>query len=382
MSAVRGLNGADPPPDSQVPSVPRRRNSIGRRSPTTRCSTPDGGVRPNYAALHARLSTLSRREDLAERQRTLEQSFLLQGITFTVYGAENTTERIIPTDLFPRIIPAEEWARIEAGLTQRLTALNIFLADIYGDQKILQDGVVPRELVLGAPSYRREMQRPLRAPQRLCERLRLRPDPRPGRRLRGAGGQSAGALAASPTCWPTATPRKRTFPGTYRTAGVRPVERYPDLLLATLKSMAADWRANPQVVVLTPGVYNSAYYEHAYLARLMGVAAGRGARPRGARQHGLHAHHRGPAPGGRDLSPGRRRLHRPPDLPPRFGPRRGRACSTPTAPATWSSPTRPAPASPTTRRSTPMCRTSSATTSARTPILPNVETFLCREPAS
>ena len=114
-------------------------------------------VRPHYAALAERLSTLSPKE-LAERQSTLERFFLLQGITFTVYGAESSTERIIPTDLLPRIIAAEEWDRVEKGLTQRLRALNMFLADIYSEQQILMDGVVPRELVLNAPSYRREMQ--------------------------------------------------------------------------------------------------------------------------------------------------------------------------------------------------------------------------------
>src|SRR5580658_2340072 len=118
---------------------------------------PDGNVRAHYELLQDRIASLGS-EELAERQRTLERSFLLQGITFTVYGADNTTERIIPTDLFPRIIPAGEWAKIEAGLTQRLTALNMFLADIYGDQRALMDGVVPRDLVLGAAGYRREMQ--------------------------------------------------------------------------------------------------------------------------------------------------------------------------------------------------------------------------------
>ena len=231
--------------------------------------TPDGEVRPHYHPLHARMSTLGA-DELAGRQRTLERSFLLQGITFTVYGAENTTERIIPTDLFPRIIPAAEWARIESGLTQRLRALNLFLDDIYGDQRILMDGVVPRELVLGAPSYRREMQHlyvPHKAYANVCGSDLIR--------------QQNGEFAVlednlrvpSGVSYMLANrdAAKRTFPGTYRAAGVRPVERYPDLLLATLKSMTADWRSNPQVVVLTPGVYNSAYYEHAYLARLMGV---------------------------------------------------------------------------------------------------------------
>ncbi len=230
----------------------------------------DGGeVRDHYAHLHTRMSRLST-EELGGRQQTQERSFLLQGITFTVYGADSATERIIPTDLFPRILPAQEWAQIEAGLTQRLRALNMFLADIYGDQKILMDGIVPRELVLSAPSYRREMQHlfvPHKAYANVCG----------SDLIRGQDGQFAvledNLRVPSGVSYMLANrdAAKRTFPGAYRAAGVRPVERYPDLLLSTLKSMAADWRPNPQVVVLTPGVYNSAYYEHAYLARLMGV---------------------------------------------------------------------------------------------------------------
>jgi len=238
-------------------------------APYDEMTGPSGEVRPHYAALARRVASLSD-EDLAERQRLLERFFLLQGITFTVYGAESSTERIIPTDLLPRIIPAAEWATIEAGLVQRLRALNMFLADIYSDQKILMDGVVPRELVLGAPSYRREMQNlyvPHGAYANVCGSDLIR-KPDGGfavleDNLRVPSGVSymlANREAA-----------KRTFPGSFRMAGVRRIEQYPDLLLSTLRSMAADWRPNPQVVVLTPGVYNSAYFEHAYLARLMGV---------------------------------------------------------------------------------------------------------------
>lgn len=228
-----------------------------------------GEVRDHYASVHARLTTLSP-EALADRQKTLERSFLLQGITFTVYGAETTTERIIPTDLVPRIIPAGEWNHIESGLIQRLRALNMFLDDIYGEQKILMDGIVPRELVLGAPSYRREMQHlyvPHKAYANVCG----------SDLIRGQDGQFAvledNLRVPSGVSYMLANrdAAKRTFPGTFRAANVRPVERYPDLLLATLKGMAPDWRPDPQVVVLTPGVYNSAYYEHAYLARLMGA---------------------------------------------------------------------------------------------------------------
>jgi len=243
--------------------------TVHAEAPYDEMVDPSGEVRPHYAALARRVASLSD-EDLAERQRLLERFFLLQGITFTVYGAESSTERIIPTDLLPRIIPAEEWATIEAGLVQRLRALNMFLADVYSDQKILMDGVVPRELVLGAPSYRREMQDlfvPHQAYANVCGSDLIR-KPDGGfavleDNLRVPSGVSymlANREAA-----------KRTFPGSFRLAGVRRIEQYPDLLLSTLRSMAADWRPNPQVVVLTPGVYNSAYFEHAYLARLMGV---------------------------------------------------------------------------------------------------------------
>ncbi|HEX3407211.1 MAG TPA: circularly permuted type 2 ATP-grasp protein, partial [Caulobacteraceae bacterium] len=221
----------------------------------------DGSVRSHHQLLQDRIASLGA-EELAERQRTLERSFLLQGVTFTVYGADSATERIIPTDLFPRIIPAPEWATIERGLTQRLTALNAFLADIYGDQKILMDGVVPRDLVLGAASYRRDMRHlyvPHNAYANVCGSDLIRGEDGAFMvledNLRVPSGVSY-MLANRDAA-------RRTFPGVFRQAGVRPVERYPDLLLATLKSMASEWRSDPQVVVLTPGVYNSAYYEHA-----------------------------------------------------------------------------------------------------------------------
>jgi uncharacterized circularly permuted ATP-grasp superfamily protein len=230
---------------------------------------PGGLTRANYRLLEQDIQSLGA-QALADRQKTLERSFLLQGITFTVYGAGSTTERIIPTDLFPRIIPANEWAIIEAGLVQRLTALNLFLADIYGEQRILADGVAPRDLILGCPAYRRQMHGlfvPHRAYVNVCG----------SDLIRGADGEflvlEDNLRVPSGVSYMLANrdAARRTFPHTFREARVRPVERYPDMLLSTLKSMADETRPNPQIVVLTPGVYNSAYYEHAYLARLMGV---------------------------------------------------------------------------------------------------------------
>jgi uncharacterized circularly permuted ATP-grasp superfamily protein len=229
----------------------------------------DGSVRKHYLGLHARMASLAPGE-LDERQRIQEQMFLLQGITFTVYGAQSAVERIIPTDVYPRIIPAAEWDHIESGLIQRLTALNLFLSDIYGEQKILEDGVVPYELVLGAPSFRREMVGlyvPHGAYANVCGSDLIR---------REDGGYAVledNLRVPSGVSYMLANrdASKRAFPGAFREANVRPVDRYPDLLLTTLRSLAADRLAEPQVVVLTPGVYNSAYFEHAYLARLMGV---------------------------------------------------------------------------------------------------------------
>jgi hypothetical protein len=191
-----------------------------------------GDVRPHYAALQSRISSLGASE-LADRQRMLERSFLLQGITFTVYGAESTTERIIPTDLLPRILPAHEWATIETGLTQRLKALNMFLADIYAEQRILMDGVVPRDLVLGAPSFRREMQNlyvPHQAYANVCgsDLIRQR-----GRRVRGAGGQPAGPVRRVLHAGKPRRFQADLFPAhVSRSAACGSVERYPDLLLA------------------------------------------------------------------------------------------------------------------------------------------------------
>src|SRR5256885_155155 len=117
---------------------------------------PDGRPRSPYIALDSRLTSLAM-EELVRRQQACEQSFLHQGITFTVYNDNQATERIIPTDLLPRIVTASEWERIERGLTQRITALNLFLRDIYGDGRVLKDGVVPREMIYGSKHYRREM---------------------------------------------------------------------------------------------------------------------------------------------------------------------------------------------------------------------------------
>jgi uncharacterized circularly permuted ATP-grasp superfamily protein len=213
----------------------------------------DGEVRPHYALLHRRLAELPS-DELRRRQQACEQSFLHQGITFTVYGDNQSTERIIPTDLLPRIVPASEWAR---------------LRDIYGDGRVLKDGLVPRGMIYGSRHYRREM-RGLSIPHgayvNVCGTDLVRREDGTfvvlEDNLRVPSGVSY-MLANRDVV-------RRAFPAMFRSAGVRPIEHYPQDLLATLKSLAP-YQEDVSIVVLSPGVFNSAYFEHAFLARQMGV---------------------------------------------------------------------------------------------------------------
>jgi uncharacterized circularly permuted ATP-grasp superfamily protein len=230
---------------------------------------PGGQPRPQYRALYQRLSELPP-EELQRRQQAADLSFLHQGITFTVYGREEGTERIIPHDLLPRILTGAEWATIERGLTQRITALNMFLQDIYHEGRILADGFVPRELVYSCRHYRREM-RGLRVPRGIyisvvgTDLVRLDD----GRfavledNLRVPSGVSY-MLANRQVM-------KRVFPLLFSNYGVRPLDHYGQALLATLRALAPGRRPDPTIVLLTPGVFNSAYYEHTFLARQMGI---------------------------------------------------------------------------------------------------------------
>ncbi len=230
---------------------------------------PSGELRPQYRALADTLVHLPS-DELERRKQSADLAFLTQGITFTVYGREEGTERIFPYDLLPRIITAEEWARIERGLIQRITALNLFLRDVYSDGKILNDRVIPRELVYSCKHYRRQM-RGLQVPRNVyiavvgSDLLRL----------------SSGEFVVlednlrvpSGVSYMLTNRRvmKRTFPQLFNSYGVRPIEHYPQVLLATLRSLAPEGRPEPNIVLLTPGVFNSAYFEHTYLARQMGI---------------------------------------------------------------------------------------------------------------
>ncbi|GAC1431370.1 MAG: circularly permuted type 2 ATP-grasp protein [Ktedonobacteraceae bacterium] len=229
-----------------------------------------GGIaRPPYQELYQRLLELSM-DTLQQRQQAADVAFLNQGITFTVYGGDEGTERIWPYDLLPRIITSSEWETIERGLTQRITALNLFLKDIYHEGRILAEGLVPRSLVYSCKHFRREMQG-LNVPHDTyisiigSDLVRL-PD---GTfavledNLRVPSGVSY-MLANRQVM-------KNVFPTLFGSYDVRPIDHYGQALLNTLSSLAPLMRPDPTIVLLTPGVYNSAYFEHTFLARQMGI---------------------------------------------------------------------------------------------------------------
>lgn len=225
--------------------------------------------RPHYAPLLAILEGFTR-EDVARRERLQRLALVNHGITFTVYGEEEGLERIFPFDFVPRIIPAAEWRLIEDGLVQRITALNLFLLDIYQEQHCLRDGVLPAELVLSRREYKREL-RGLTPARKVFTHVVgtdiIRDD-------RG------GYLVLEDNCrvpsgvsyvLENRSLLQRVFPEFFAAYPVRPIQDYPSLLLETLLHAAPRVRENPVVVVLSPGIHNSAYFEHSFLAREMGV---------------------------------------------------------------------------------------------------------------
>src|SRR5256714_2336057 len=230
---------------------------------------PDGSPRRNCPYLHPRRLEMPA-ETLYQRQQAANTAFLNQGITFTIYGDDEGTERIWPYDLLPRIITGAEWETIERGLTQRITALNLFLKDVYHDGHILSDGIVPRWLVYSCKHFRREMRG-----VHVAHDIYVAVD---GTDLVRLPGGSFAVLednlrVPSGVSYMLANRgvMKRTFPSLFGSYGVRSIDHYGQALLNTLLSLAPAGRTEPVIALLTPGVYNSAYFEHAYLARQMGI---------------------------------------------------------------------------------------------------------------
>jgi len=228
-----------------------------------------GEFRPHYRRLAERLDTLSEGE-FNQRRAAVDLAFLRRGVTFTVYDNTEGTERIFPFDLLPRIIPAREWTRIEAGLIQRLTALNLFLHDIYHEQKILKDKVVPAAQVFSAKHFRREFMNfsvPRDVYVHICGSDLIRDHDGNYMVLEDNLRCPSGASYMIEN----RAAMRRAFPNLFESYRVRPVEGYAETLLKSLLHIAPAGCDHPNVVVLTPGVCNSAYFEHTFLARQMGV---------------------------------------------------------------------------------------------------------------
>jgi len=225
--------------------------------------------RPHYRPLVTTLESFTLAE-IDRRERLQKLALVDQGITFTVYGEKDGIERIFPFDFVPRIIPAKEWERIEAGLVQRVTALNLFINDVYQDQKCLKDRVIPPELVLSRREYKRELLR-VTPPRQIYTHV-VGTDI-----IRNDRGEY---LILEDNCrCPSGVSYvlenrnllHRVFPELFTRYPVRPIREYPRLLLDTLLWAAPRASEHPVAVVLTPGIHNSAYFEHSFLAREMGA---------------------------------------------------------------------------------------------------------------
>jgi len=228
-----------------------------------------GVPRPHYQKVLERFQAM--RPEEFERKRSLAAStFLNQGITFTVYSDNQGTERIFPFDLIPRIIPRQEWEHVERGLVQRITALNLFLHDIYHDQRIIKEKVIPEEVIRTASHFRPEFMGfdvPKDIYIHICGSDLIRDNKGNYLVLEDNGRCPSGVSYVLEN----RQVMKRVFPQLFGRYRVRPVESYSQELLNLLRYVAPGGNADPTVVLLTPGIYNSAYYEHSFLARSMGV---------------------------------------------------------------------------------------------------------------
>jgi uncharacterized circularly permuted ATP-grasp superfamily protein len=229
----------------------------------------DGSFRPAATTLLDRLATLSI-EQLHHRQKMAQLALFKMGVTFNHYADSQATEKILPFDIIPRILPIDEWKWLEQGLKQRIEALNLFLADIYGDQKIIKDRVVPAELIFSAAGFLKPCM-DLQPPRQIWCHIT-------GTDLvRDRDGKwyvlEDNLRCPSGVSYVIENRRvmKSTFPQLFASTPILPVEDYPSNLLSTLMYLAPETLPNPNVVVLTPGIYNSAYFEHSFLAQQMGV---------------------------------------------------------------------------------------------------------------
>jgi len=227
----------------------------------------DKKVRDQYKNIITSLSE-STSEELLKKEELSKQLFISQGVTYTVYNDDEGIEKIFPFDIIPRIITASEWKKIDLGIKQRIKALNLFIKDIYNEQFILKDGIIPADLVYSCPGFLREM-KGVKVPHDIYIHIAgvdlirnndgefyVLED-----NLRTPSGVSYMLQNREIS--------KRLFPGVLPKNKIRSVSNYPEILYGKLKQLSS--QSNPNVVLLTPGIYNSAYYEHTTLARLMGI---------------------------------------------------------------------------------------------------------------
>jgi uncharacterized circularly permuted ATP-grasp superfamily protein len=228
-----------------------------------------GKPRAHYASVASRLAAMGHAA-FERRRHMADVTFRNQGITFTVYNDTRGVEKIFPFDLVPRIVPADEWRGIEKGLIQRITALNLFCQDIYHDQRILREGIIPPELIYGAKMFRREMFN-VRVPRNIyihiCGTDLIRDKHGTYFVLEDNGRTPSGVSYVLEN----RGVMKRCLPQLFSAYGVRAIEDYPFNLLQCLKYVAPGHVDDPVIAVLTPGIYNSAYFEHSFLARQMGI---------------------------------------------------------------------------------------------------------------
>ncbi|WP_206997740.1 circularly permuted type 2 ATP-grasp protein [Trinickia mobilis] len=249
------------------------RNEIEARGTTAAAFLSSGEPRAHYRQLLRWMQSQSEQQ-IRDKRAEADLIFRRVGITFAVYGAQDEsgvgTERTIPFDVIPRIFPAEEWAALERGLRQRVNALNQFIHDIYHEQNIVRAGVVPADQIVGNAQYRPEMQgvsvaRDIYAHIAGIDIVRA-----------GAGEfyvleDNLRVPSGVSYMLENRKMMMRLFPELFSRNRVAPVAHYPDLLLDTLRAAAPQGVDNPTIVVLTPGMYNSAYFEHAFLAQQMGI---------------------------------------------------------------------------------------------------------------
>lgn len=229
----------------------------------------DGNPRSGAKLLIDMMNSLTE-ADLSRRQKAAEAMLLQMGITFAVYGNDEGTEKIFPFDMIPRIVSGNDWEIIESGLKQRIHSLNAFIEDIYNDKKIIKDKVIPEEIIMSGKTYRKECEG-FKPPKGIWCHVT-------GTDLvRDSNGQfyvlEDNLRSPSGVSYVLENRQvlKRTFPQVFNASHVRPVDDYPNRLLEMLEYLAPDNIQHPTICVLTPGIYNSAYFEHSFLAQQMGV---------------------------------------------------------------------------------------------------------------